>query len=106
MDGELVEYEKMTPREICDARDRAPVVYIPAGPLEWHAEHLPLGTDPLHAHFVATGAARRTGGVVLPPTFMGTDSLRPPGNVSEGLDPFGLPDDARVIGMDLPGFPV
>jgi creatinine amidohydrolase len=44
--------------------------------------------------------------VVLPPTFMGTDSLRPPGNVSEGLAPMDLPDDARVVGMDLPGFSV
>ncbi len=106
MTTDAVQYERMTPREVCAARDRAPVVYVPVGPLEWHAEHLPLGTDPIHAHHIACGAAQRTGGVVLPPAFIGTDSRRPPGNVEEGLGPFDLPDDAEVVGMDLPGFSV
>jgi creatinine amidohydrolase len=101
-----VRYERMHPREICGARDAAAIAYVPVGPFEWHAEHLPLGTDPLHAHHVALGAARRSGGVVLPPTFMGTDSLRPPADAAEGLGSLGLPDDAYVVGMDLPGFPV
>jgi creatinine amidohydrolase len=106
MDRRQVQYERMTPQQICDARERAPIVYVPAGPLEWHAEHLPIGTDPLHAHHVAVEAARRSGGVVLPALYMGTDSLRPPGNELEGLGPFDLPDDSYVIGMDLPGFQV
>jgi creatinine amidohydrolase len=106
MDQRVVQYERMHPREIREARAAASVVYVPLGPIEWHAEHLPVGTDPLHAHHVAVQAARRTGGVVMPATFMGTDSLRPPGDGPQGLAAFDLPGDARVIGMDFPGFPV
>jgi creatinine amidohydrolase len=101
-----VEFERMIPEEVLAARRRAAVVFLPVGPLEWHGPHLPLGTDGLAAHHVAVRVARETGGVVLPTMFVGTDSLRPPGREPEGLGGLDLNDAERVVGMDLPGFPV
>ena len=96
----------MRPGEVVEARRRAPVVYVPVSPLEWHGPHMPLGTDGLHAWHVAVRVAREVGGVVLPPFFAGTDALRLPGSGAEQLGALGLDDDARVVGMDFPGFPV
>lgn len=44
----------------------APVAWVPLGALEFHAEHLPFGTDGFSAQEVVERAARRVGGVVLP----------------------------------------
>lgn len=101
-----VQFERMTPEEVVAARERGSVVFLPVGPLEWHGPHLPLGTDGLAPHHAAVRAARETGGVVLPPMFVGTDSLRPPGFEPQGLAALGIDEDVRVLGMDLPGFPV
>jgi hypothetical protein len=49
----MVEYELMTPDEVIAAREKAPVAFVPVGPIEWHGPHLPLGIDGLHAHGVA-----------------------------------------------------
>ena len=106
MSTPLVEYELMRPGEIAAARDRTPLVFVPVSPIEWHGPHLPLGTDGLHAHHIAVRVARRVGGVVLPTTFLGTDSLHVSGAGQQGVGIFDLPDDERVVGMDLPGFPV
>src|SRR5581483_2159989 len=84
----------MRPGEVLKARRRAPVAWVPVSPLEWHGPHMPIGTDGLHAWNVCRRAAREVGGVVLPPLFAGTDTVRLPG------------DAARVVGMDFPGFPV
>jgi len=59
-------YEEMTPAELKAALEARPVVYLPCGLLEWHGDHLPLGTDGLKAHAICLRAAERTGGVVLP----------------------------------------
>src|SRR5436309_12966560 len=67
---------------------------------------MPLGTDGLHAWHVALRVAREVGGVVLPPLFAGTDSLRLPGDGPEQLGALGVDEGARVVGMDFPTFPV
>src|SRR3954452_823819 len=99
-------YEFMRPDQIVGARQAAPVAYIPVGPLEWHGPHLPLGVDGLHAHEAAVRAAARTGGVVLPTLFAGTETVRLPGAGAQSLEPLGLPADARIVGMEFPGNPV
>jgi creatinine amidohydrolase len=48
------------------------VVYLPLGTYEWHGEHLPVGLDGLTAHGLCLEAARRGGGLVLPPFYYGT----------------------------------
>jgi creatinine amidohydrolase len=101
-----VEYELMPPDEIVAAREQCPVAFVPIGPLEWHGPHLPLGTDGLHAHHIAVRVARIIGGVVLPPLFAGTETVRLPGNGPQQLGCLGLQEDERVVGMDFPGNPV
>jgi creatinine amidohydrolase len=96
----------LTASEIVAAKRRAPLVFVPVGPIEWHGPHLPVGTDGLHAHHVAVGAAQEVGGVVLPALFLGTETVRLPGHGPEQLGVLGLDERERVIGMDFPGFPV
>jgi creatinine amidohydrolase len=99
-------YELMRPDQVVAARDRLQAAYVPIGPLEWHGPHLPLGLDGLHAHEVALRAAEAVGGVVLPTLFAGTETVRQPGSGPQSLGTLGLPDDARIVGMDFPGHSV
>jgi creatinine amidohydrolase len=99
---EEIRYELMRPQQIIAARDKAPVVYVPLGPLEWHGPHLPFGVDMLHAYAMALEAARQTGGVVLPSLPLGTETYITP----ERLRDRGFKGDERIIGMDFPGFPL
>lgn len=93
-----VQFELLRPEEIVAEKKRCPIVYFPIGPLEWHGPHLPLGTDPLNAHSTAIRVARKTGGVVLPPLFLGTDIVRP----KEKLRFIGFDENIRIYGMDFP----
>jgi creatinine amidohydrolase len=88
----------MRPEEIIEERERLPLIYLPIGPLEWHGPHLPLGTDPLHAREVAIGLAKKLGGVVLPPYFIGTERERKP----EMLESIGFKKKEWIVGMDFP----
>jgi creatinine amidohydrolase len=93
-------YELMRPQEIVAERQRAPIAYIPLGPMEWHGPHLPYGVDMLHAYNLALDAVRETGGVVLPPLPLGTETYLEPQRVRDR----GFIGDERIMGMDFPGF--
>lgn len=102
---DLVEFELMRPPQIVEARRRCPVAYLPVGPLEWHGPHLPMGTDGMHAHWVAVEVARRVGGVVFPTYFLGTETVR----VIDGpqsVRALGFEGHERIVGMDFPDNPV
>jgi len=64
-------YELLRPEQVLAIRNAAPIVYIPAGSLEWHSFQNPLGTDSLKAHAICCQAALDFGGVVLPPFYLG-----------------------------------
>ena len=57
--------------------ERAPVAWVPLGSLEYHADHLPNGTDGITGQGVLLLAAGQLGGVVLPWSYftIGTLSL-------------------------------
>jgi creatinine amidohydrolase len=93
-------YELMRPQDIVAARDRASICYVPLGPLEWHGPHLPLGVDMLHAYTLAREAAKETGGVVMPPLPLGTETYLSRDRVRDR----GFNGDERIVGMDFPGF--
>ena len=93
-----VRFELLRPGEIVAERERCPVVYLPIGPLEWHAPHLPFGTDALNAEATAREVAARVGGVVLPTLFCGTERERKPKMCQD----LGLPADSYIVGMDFP----
>jgi creatinine amidohydrolase len=68
-----VQYEEMFPWEISEALALAPICYLPLGVLEWHGEHCAVGLDGIKAHAVCLRAAERSGGVVVPTFWWGTD---------------------------------
>ena len=92
-------YEWLRPGQLRERQAQCPLVLFPLGPLEYHGPHLPLGTDPLSATFVAHECCRRLGkGVVLPTMFVGTERERDP----DMLESLGFKRDDYVVGMDFP----
>lgn len=81
-------YERLTPAALEARIKSAPIAYLPLGTLEWHGPHLPLGSDHLQSQSFFTQLARRAGGVVLPPLFLGPDSVK-------------TVDGAEYYGMDI-----
>jgi creatinine amidohydrolase len=94
-----VRYERLRPQELIAEQQRVPVVYVPISPMEWHGLHLPFGVDMLHAYTIALETARETGGVVLPPLPLGTESVLEPDRVKDR----GFKGNERIWGMDFPG---
>lgn len=73
-----VRLDRLRPAEIAAAMARAPIAWIPLGALEYHAEHLPNGTDGLTGHGLLVRAAQRAGGVVLPWSYVTVGTLALP----------------------------
>ena len=59
-------YPYLSPAELKARLAGKAILYLPIGSLEWHNEHLPLGTDTFHAIELAGRLCRRLGGVTLP----------------------------------------
>lgn len=94
-----VQFEYLRPEEIVKEQERCSIVYLPVGPLEWHGLAMPYGTDPLAAAEVARRAAQITGGVVIPPLYLGTERERS----RKLLEDAGFENpDIYVKGMDVP----
>ncbi len=73
-----VRLERLRPDGIAAALERAPVAWIPLGALEYHADHLPNGTDGITGHGLLVAAAERLGGVVLPWSYLTLGTLALP----------------------------
>lgn len=94
-----VKFEHLRPGEILEEKKRKSIAYLPIGPLEWHGPAMPYGTDPMVAEYVAIQTALRTGGVVFPTVYIGTERERSP----EVLDAMGFEDTSLyVVGQDFP----
>lgn len=68
-------YERLRPDELAAIQAEAPVAYAPLGPMEFHGPHLPAGVDAFEAHGLCLRAAERSGGVVLPPSYLASGCL-------------------------------
>jgi len=75
-----VQFEEMFPWESAQAIAEAPICYLPLGVIEWHGEHNAVGLDAIKAHAVCVRAARKSGGIVVPPLYWATDSREDVGN--------------------------
>ena len=75
-----VRYEELLPHEFEARLAERPVGYLPIGTLEWHGVQNALGADFIQARGVFERAARRFGGIVLPPIWLGPD------RIAEGKD--------------------
>lgn len=70
---EKVLYEELTPSEFSARLASCPVAYLPLGTLEWHSNHLPLGSDGLQSEEFFKKLATEAGGIVLPKLLIGPD---------------------------------
>jgi creatinine amidohydrolase len=66
-----MQWEYLTSNEFHSAVKETGVCILAAGVLERHADHLPLGTDMLNAHRIASLAAEKEPAVVFPPFYFG-----------------------------------
>ncbi|MBC8075679.1 MAG: creatininase family protein [Chloroflexales bacterium] len=66
-------YSELLPHEFRARLAAKPVAYLPLGTLEWHGEHLPLGSDAIQSEGLMVACAREIGGIVLPPIHLGPD---------------------------------
>ncbi len=83
----LVEYAKLIPSDFRQRIAEAPIAYLPLGTIEWHGEHLPLGSDGLQSFEFMKLLAKEVGGIVMPMLFLGPDTLL-------------LKDDKELYGCD------
>ena len=85
---EKVRYEELLPQQFRVRLADCPVAYLPLGTLEWHGEHLPLGSDAIISHGLMIEAAHRLGGIVMPPIHLGPDrsTLQGDGSQLQGMD--------------------
>lgn len=81
-------YSEMTPKEFQHRLHDAPIAYLPLGTLEWHGEHLPLGSDGIQSQGFFEKLAHEVGGIVLPMLFLGPDRKM-------------YDDDRELYGMDF-----
>jgi creatinine amidohydrolase len=70
-----VMYEELLPQEFAKRLEEHPIGYLPLGTLEWHGKHNALGADLIQAKGFFEIAARKFGGIVFPPLFIGPDSI-------------------------------
>jgi creatinine amidohydrolase len=98
---EPVLYAELTPRQFRRRIAAGPIAYLPLGTLEWHGEHLPLGSDGLQSQGFFIALARKVGGIVLPPLLVGPDMRQEHGGRDYyGMDILSFPDAAP---QQLPG---
>ena len=85
---DTVRYEDLLPHQFRLRLAGCPVAYLPLGTLEWHGEHLPLGSDAIISHGLMIKAAEKLGGIVMPPIYVGPDrsQLQLNGSQLQGMD--------------------
>lgn len=66
-----MQWEYLTAPDFAAAVQETGVCLLALGVLERHSEHLPLGTDFLNSHEIATRAAEQVPAVVFPPFYFG-----------------------------------
>ena len=70
-------YEEITPYEFDQEKERASIIYVGAGPLEYHEECNILGLDTNKGYDWCLDAAERTGGIVFPMLPIAPAGVRP-----------------------------
>jgi len=102
---EKVLYAELTPQEFRERIAAAPIAYLPLGTLEWHGEHLPIGSDGLQSYGFFIELAREVGGIVLPMLFLGPDRMQKvDGKELYGMDLCrGMSEDKRYPDQQLAG---
>ncbi|MFB3825392.1 MAG: creatininase family protein [Bryobacteraceae bacterium] len=97
--AEKVRYAELRPHEFRKRLAAHPIAWLPLGTLEWHGEHLPLGSDAIQSEGLMIECARRFGGIVMPPIHLGPDRARPAdnGQMLYGMDYAASTTPARQL---------
>jgi len=69
-------YELLMPDEIEAIMARHPTAYLPWGALEYHGRHGAVGLDGLKAHALCVALAQAEGGLVLPPIWVASNTIK------------------------------
>ncbi len=101
MTDDEVRLDRLRPAEIAAAMARAPIAWVPLGALEYHADHLPNGTDGVTGQGLAGAAAQRVGGVVLPWSYLTMGTLALPWSFR--YEPSLVAEALRQTLRQLPG---
>ena len=80
-------YPYLSPAELLARLEKKAILYMPIGSLEWHNEHLPLGTDTLHAIEMSMRLCREIGGAALPGFWWNT------GGCHDHASTYHMPED-------------
>ena len=80
-------YPYLSPNELIRRLQAKAILYLPIGSLEWHNEHLPLGTDTFHAIELSMRLCSEIGGVVLPAFWWNT------GGCHDHLSTYHMPEE-------------
>jgi len=80
-------YQELSPDEFKEKLSECPVAYLPLGTLEWHGDHLPLGSDGLQSIGFFKILAEEAGGIVMPMLFIGPDGYD---TVINGREYYGM----------------
>lgn len=104
-----VRYIYLRPAEVVRRRRELPLAWLPLGVIEWHGLHNPFGVDIVKAEAALCHAARRIGGLVMPPLCWG-DHRRDIAEVAfnpakSPWYPQHLPDQTEAIARET-GVPV
>ncbi len=95
-------YKELTPQEFRERMKKAPVAYLPLGTLEWHGEHMPLGTDSIQPEGLFPLIAEKVGGIVFPTLFLGPDRKDViDGKTYYGMDAIGQTRTDEKLKYDL-----
>ena len=57
---------ELSPKDVARIVTKTPLIIIPIGTVEWHADHLPLGVDSLLSLAICDEISSRTGCIVAP----------------------------------------
>ena len=74
--SDTIHYLLLRPAEFAARIKERPVGYLPLGTIEWHGPQCPLGGDALISTHLFERCARRFGGIVFPPLFLGPDRIK------------------------------
>jgi creatinine amidohydrolase len=69
---------ELRPPELQERIAQVPLILVPIGTIEWHADHLPVGVDGLLSTAICRELAERTGCLVAPPIWFGVCRDLPP----------------------------
>lgn len=69
-------YEMMLPDEIEAVMAKHPTAYLPWGALEYHGRHAAVGLDGLKAHALCVALAQSEGGLVFPPVWIASNTIK------------------------------